>query len=50
MKKRAFALWIAVLLLVAAVGLWAVADGARRYQTRPLVNDFVRIFSQEEAQ
>lgn len=48
--SRAFCLWIALLALFAALGLWAMADGARQHRDRPLVQDFVSGRARESAQ
>lgn len=48
--SRLFCLWLAVLTLFAAVGLWAICDGERAYRERPLVMDFARGRAKERAE
>ena len=40
--RRAYAVFLLFFILLAALGLWTVFDGAQRYRTRPLVGDYVR--------
>ena len=48
--SRAFCILIAVMLLFALLGAWAVVDGAREYRNRTVLEVFARGGAQERVQ
>lgn len=41
-KKKLFAVIITVMLLIAALGCWAIVDGVIAHNNRALITDFTR--------
>ncbi len=38
--RALFIIFLSVMLLIAAIGFWAMVDGAATYRNRPMIGDY----------